>query len=200
MPLFLTLSYLHNIHVLTFSFQQLLSSQALLCVWYLGNLLLGDKRNNIEGSDDDDDNDDDNDDDEYEDDGDGYGERVGREDGVRQDNPSNESNEQVPLTPPILLSPFRFRSRPVIPAPSPTLQPAKIHVPATSISLPPTSPLSAQQSTYRPVAIAQPTIALRNLDLNLVQNLDQNPELDTEQSPTLRRRKVKPQSPPGTNP
>jgi hypothetical protein len=166
-------------------------------VWYLGNLLLGDNRTNIGGSDDDDDNDDDIDDDEYEDDGEGYGDRVGREDGVRQDSPSNE---QVPLTPPILLSPFRFRSRPVIPAPSPALQPAKIHVPATIISLPPTSPLSVQQSTYRQVAEAQPTVALRNLNLNLEQNLDQNPELDTEQSPTLRRRKVKPQSPPGPNP
>ena len=173
-------------------------------MWYLGNLLLDDNhnrnhnrnRNNCEGCNEDDDNDDDNDDD-----GEGHGERVGMEDGVGQDSPSNESNEQVPLTPPILLSPFRFRSRPVIPAPSPTLQPAKIHVPATSISLPPTSPLSGQQSTYRQVAVAQPTIALRNLDLNLEQNLDQNPELDSEQSPTLRRRfKVKPQSPPGSHP
>lgn len=171
-------------------------------MWYLGILLLGDNRNrsNSEVSDDDDDNDDENDDDEYEDDGEGYGERVGREDGVREDNPSNDSNEQVSLTPPILLSPFRFRSRPVIPAPSPALLHAKIHVPATSISLPPTSPLSVQQSTYRQVAVAQPTIALRNLNLNIDQNLDQNPELDTEQSPTLRRRKVKPQSAPGTNP
>jgi hypothetical protein len=171
-------------------------------VWYLGNLLLGDNRNrnNSDGSDDDDDdddNDDDNNDDENEDDGEGYGERVGREDGVRQDSPSNE---QVPLTPPILLSPFRFRSRPVVPASSPTLHPAKIHVPATSISLPPTSPLSVQQSTSRQIAVAQPTIAARNLNLNIEQNLDQNPELDSEQSPTLRRRKVKPQSPPGTNP
>ena len=171
--------------------------QALLIMCYLGNLLLGDNRSSTAGNEDDDDNDDDYEEDENDEDGVGDEGKEGKENGIREDVFSNHAHEAIPLTPPILLSPFRFRSRPNIPV---IPQPAKIHVPATSISLPSSTPVSVPQSTDREEQ-AQSSNTLRNLDLNLEVSLDQNLELDSDQSPTLRRRpKLKSRSPPGSKP
>ena len=151
---------------------------------YLGNLLLGDNRTSSETNEDDDE-DDDNDDD------DGVGEEERKEStvGNRTDNSSvNPSHESVPLTPPILLSPFRFRSRPNAPVTPVIPQPVKIHVPATSISLPP--------STSTPGgSVPVPSIINReereqstsNVSNNMNSN-NQNPESDSQLSAALRRR------------
>ena len=163
-------------------------------MFYLGNLLLGDNRSNSERNEEDDDDDDD---DINNDDGGREEEEKESTVGSRTDNTSFDSSlESVPLTPPILLSPFRFRSRPnatVIPV---IPQPAKIHVPATSISLPP--------STFTPGSVPVPLIINReegeqstpsstshvpnNVNLNVIPNLDQNPESDSQQPAALRRR------------
>ena len=162
-------------------------------MFYLRNLLLGDNSSNSERNEEDDDDDDD-------DNNDGEREEEKKEStvGNRTDNTSfNSSHESVPLTPPILLSPFRFRSRPnasVVPVIPVIPQPAKIHVPATSISLPP--------STSTPGSVPIPLIINReeeelstptshvsnNINVNVIPNLDQNPESVSQQPAAFRRR------------
>ena len=154
---------------------------------YIGNLLLGDNRSSSERNEEDDDDDDDNDDD-------GVREEEKKEStvGNRTDNTSfNSSHESVPLTPPILLSPFRFRSRPnasVIPVIPVIPHPAKIHVPATSISLPPST--STPGSVPVPLTInrEEQEQSTSHVSNNIIPNLDQNPESDSQQSAALRRR------------